>query len=224
MTESYHPPPRPDTNRKERKANREKPDCRQKAESELKKMAFICQSFENRTRANQALKQTHSPQRLEFTVLWGGGGGTEAGSRGLIHLMPQHCLARLPFVPESAGQTQRTDRTLQDALCASRGQQDKAIICPATSLACSPQLSHGTVDCRAPGSPPQQNTDIHHPGLETFRNQRTNSVLGEAPVLTQGARHHKPLQRNSLCYFQIQPSTSLIKTNTGECMQSTISY
>lgn len=77
----------------------------------------------------------------------------EAGSRGLVHLMPRRCLARLPFVAESAGQTQRMDRTLQDALCASAShrQQDKAIICPDTSLACSPQLARGTVDCRAPG-------------------------------------------------------------------------
>lgn len=120
---------------------------------------------------------------------------------------------------ESAGQTQRTDRTLQDALCAiaSRGQQDKAIICPDTSLACSPQLSRGTVDCRAPGSPPQRNTDIHHPGLQTFRNQRTKSVLGEAPAPTQGAQRHSSLQRNSLLvHFQIQTSTGLTKTNTGE--------
>lgn len=116
-------------------------------------MAFICESLKNRTLANQALKQTHSPQRLEFTVLWGGGQGVEVGSGGLVHLMPRRCLARLPFVAESAGQTQRTDRTLQDALCASasHGQQDKAIICPDTSLACSPQLARSTVDCRAPG-------------------------------------------------------------------------
>lgn len=132
----------------------------------------------------------------------------------LIHLMPRRCLPRLPFVAESEGQTQRTDRTLQDALCAvaSCGQQDKAIICPYTSLACSPTALGGTVDCRAPSSSPQGNTDIHHPGLQTSRNQRTNSVLGEAPVPTQGAWQHKPLQRNSLwVYFQIQTPTGLLK-------------
>lgn len=51
-----------DTNRKERKANRGKLDWRGKsAERESNKMAFICQSFKNSTRANQALKRTHSP-------------------------------------------------------------------------------------------------------------------------------------------------------------------
>lgn len=148
MTEScLHP--RTDTNRKERKANRGKPDWRGKAEGESNKMAFICRSFENSTRANQALKQ---PSKAPVhSSLEGGGGG---GSRGLVHLMPRRCLARLPFVAVSAGQTQRTDRTRQDALCAvaSLGQQDKAVICPDTSLACSPQLQRGTVDCHAPGS------------------------------------------------------------------------
>lgn len=106
----------------------------------------------------------------------GGGGGT---GRGPIHLMPRRCLARLPFVAESAGQTQRTDRTPQDALCAiaSHGQQDKAIICLDTSLARSPQLSSSTVDCRPPSSPLQWNTNMHHPGLQSFNNQRTNTVL-----------------------------------------------
>lgn len=109
----------------------------------------------------------------------GGWGGRQAG-RGPIHLMPRRCLARLPFVAGSAGQTQRTDRTPQDALCAIafRGQQDKAIICPDTSLARSPRLSSGTADCRPPGSPLQWNTNIRHPGLRSFNNQRTNTVLG----------------------------------------------
>lgn len=139
-------------------------------------MAFICQSFENMTRANRALIQIHSFPRLESEQSgeeWGGAG------RGPIHLMPRRCFARLPFVAESAGQTQRTDRTLQDALCAiaSRGQQDKAIICLDTSLARSPRLSSSTVDCRPPSSPLQWNTNMHHPGLQSFSNQRTNTVL-----------------------------------------------
>ena len=36
----------------------------------------------------------------------GEGQGTEAGSRGLVHLMPRRGLAWLPFVAESVGQEQ----------------------------------------------------------------------------------------------------------------------
>lgn len=101
-------------------------------------MTFICQKRHEPTKDSNKLTVLKVQSALKGEDV-----AVKAGRRGLIHLMPQRCLARLPFVAESAGQTQRTDRTLQDALCsvASCGQQDKAIICLDTSLACSPQLS-----------------------------------------------------------------------------------
>lgn len=79
----------------------------------------------------------------------------EEGNRGeaqrLVHLMPQCCLARLPFVAESAGQRRKADTknrqdSLQDTLCAitTHRRQDKAIGCLDTSLTRILQLSHGT--------------------------------------------------------------------------------
>lgn len=77
------------------------------------------------------------------------GNGRQA--RRPIHLMPQCCLAWLPFVAESAGQRRKADTknrqdALQDTLCAIaiHRRQDKAVSCLDTSLTRSLQLSHGT--------------------------------------------------------------------------------
>lgn len=78
-------------------------------------------------------------------------GRREIGERHSVHLMPQCCLARLPFVAESAGQRRKADTknrqdSLQDTLCAitTHRRQDKAIGCLDTSLTRILQLSHGT--------------------------------------------------------------------------------
>lgn len=144
------------------------------------------------------------------------GGG--AAGRGPIHLMPRRCLARLPFVAESAGQTQRTDRTLQDALCAiaSRGQQDKAIICPDTSLA----APHGSQAARLTAVLPAH----HYSGTQTctILGCRALTIKGQIlcwNITTQGVRHHKPIHRlhSGSSYFTIQTSTGLEKlTQTDE--------
>lgn len=77
----------------------------------------------------------------------GNGGETQC----LVHLMPQSCLSRLPFVADHAGQRRKADTknrqdSLQDTLCAitTHRRQDKAVGCLDTSLTHILQLSHGT--------------------------------------------------------------------------------
>lgn len=95
--------------------------------------------------------QIHIYSRLKSMVFyivrrgWGGGG---VGAERLIHLMPQCCLScKASFCSQKCWtDTKNRQKSLQDTLCAiaSHRQQDKAISSLDTSLAHSPQLSHGT--------------------------------------------------------------------------------
>lgn len=147
-------------------------------------MAFISQSLKNMSRANQGLKHIHGSPRLE----WKGGREGQRPHPPDATALPR----KASFCSRKCGiDTKNGQRTLQDALCAvaSRRQQDKAIICPDTSLACSPRLSSATVGRHPPSSPPRRNTDIHQPGLQSCNNQRTNRELEHNQHKVHGTRN-----------------------------------
>lgn len=117
-------------------------------------MIVICQGFgENRT-APPSNSTRHSNLRLKYiSFLWSREetDGERTGRRASSTWCHNACLARLPFVAQSAGQRREADTknrqdSLQDTLCAiaTHRRRDKAVSCLDTSLAHSPQLSHGT--------------------------------------------------------------------------------
>lgn len=122
-------------------------------------MIVIYQGFSEESTGAYQLLETHiqSYQTLKSTLfLWFrekavGRRGKGGQQQCLVHLMPQRCLAQLPFVAQSVGQRSKADTknrqdSLQDTLCAmaAHRRKDKAVSCLDTSLGRSPQLSHGT--------------------------------------------------------------------------------
>ncbi len=104
---------------------KERQNGTRKEDGESNKMIVICQSVsENSTGAYQLhAAQIQSYPRLKYMLfLWSreetnGEEGNGGQAQRLIHLMPQCCLARLPFVAQNAGQRRKADtKNRQDSL------------------------------------------------------------------------------------------------------------
>lgn len=172
-------------------------------------MTLICQGFGENSQLSKTQVYAFFFWSREETEGEEGNGGQ---AQRLVHLMPQRCLARLPFVAESTGQRRKADTknrqdSLQDMLCAitTHRQEDKAVGCLDTSLARSLQLSHGTgltaalllglAHCYSEASATKKYAHTHTPCgiVEHLRPKDKYSAI-KSTCSTEGSRPslHKP--------------------------------